>query len=124
MGFPWEVNANAFYDLLMRVQRDYDPPCMYITENGAAFYDYQQHDGSVKDPERVAFLQGYIDALGRAIEDGVAVNGLLRLVAARQLRVGARLLAAVRHRLRRLPDARATAEVERPLVQRPDRRPP
>jgi beta-glucosidase len=48
---------------------------MFITENGAAFYDYQQHDGSVKDPERVAFLQGYIDAVGRAIEDGAQIKG-------------------------------------------------
>jgi beta-glucosidase len=75
MGFPWEVNADAFYELLMRVQREYDPPCMYITENGAAFYDYRQHDGSVKDPERVAFLEGYIDAVGRAVEDGAAIAG-------------------------------------------------
>jgi beta-glucosidase len=75
MGFPWEVNADAFYELLMRVQREYDPPCMYITENGAAFYDYRQHDGSVKDPERVAFLEGYIDAVGRAVQDGAAIAG-------------------------------------------------
>ena len=75
MGFPWEVNADAFYELLMRVQREYDPPCMYITENGAAYYDYRQHDGSVKDPERVAFLEGYIDAVGRAVEDGAAIAG-------------------------------------------------
>jgi beta-glucosidase len=75
MGFPWEVNADAFYDLLTRIQREYDPPCMFITENGAAFYDYQQHDGSVKDPERVAFLEGYIDAVGRAIEDGAQIKG-------------------------------------------------
>jgi beta-glucosidase len=75
MGFPWEVNADAFYELLMRVQREYDPPCVYITENGAAYYDYRQHDGSVKDPERVAFLTGYIDAVGRAVEDGAAIAG-------------------------------------------------
>jgi beta-glucosidase len=75
MGFPWEVNAQAFYDLLMRVQRDYDPPAIYITENGAAFYDYRQHDGSVKDPERVQFLTDYIDAVGRAVQDGVQVCG-------------------------------------------------
>ena len=48
--------------------------------------------------------------VARAIDDGVPVRGLLRLVAARQLRVGVRLLEALRDRLRRLRDARARAE--------------
>ena len=35
----WEVYADGLYDLLLRLQRDYDPPPIYITENGAAFDD-------------------------------------------------------------------------------------
>ena len=46
---------------------------------------------------------------------------LLRLVAARQLRVGARVREAIRDRLRRLPDPAADPEAKRALVPRPDR---
>jgi beta-glucosidase len=77
MGFPWEINADAFYELLMRVQRDYDPGCIFITENGGAFYDSRKHDGSVQDEERVDYLRTYIDAMGRAVQDGVPVAGYL-----------------------------------------------
>ena len=75
MGFPWEVNADAFERLLLRVHEDYAPPCIYVTENGAAFDDYRHHDGSVRDPERVDFLRTYIDAAGRATEAGAPVAG-------------------------------------------------
>jgi beta-glucosidase len=75
MGFPWEVFPDGLHDLLVQVNRDYAPSCIYITENGAAFDDYRQHDGSVKDPERVAYLQGYIDGVGRAVEAGVPIAG-------------------------------------------------
>src|SRR5262249_22571881 len=43
-----------------------------------------------------------------------------RLVAARQLRVGVRLLEALRHRLDRLRDAGAHSQAERRVLQRPD----
>ena len=52
-----------------------------------------------------------------------ARQGLLRLEPARQLRVGVRLLEAVRDRLRRLPDARARAEGQLLLVPRLHREP-
>ena len=50
---------------------------------------------------------------------GSAGSRLLRLEPPRQLRVGLRLLQAVRDRLRRLPDARAGAEGQLLLVPRP-----
>src|SRR5206468_9830394 len=71
----WEVYPDGLYDLLVRVHRDYAPPCIYVTENGAAYPDVRGHDGSVVDPERVSYLEGYIGAVGRAVEDGVPVNG-------------------------------------------------
>ena len=53
-------------------------------------------DGQVHDPERIAFLDSYLRAVHRAIEEGVDVRGLLLVVAARQLRVGLRLRQALR----------------------------
>lgn len=71
----WEVYPEGIHDLLVRITRDYAPPRIYITENGAAFPDVREHDGSVRDPERTAFLQQYVAAAARAIREGVQLAG-------------------------------------------------
>ena len=48
---------------------------LYITENGAACYDYVNPDGVVEDPERIAYLHGHLQAARRAIADGVPLRG-------------------------------------------------
>jgi beta-glucosidase len=69
-----EVYPPAFYELLMRLKDEYGNPRMYITENGASFTD-RIENGQVHDPLRVSFLEGYMDAAARAIEDGVNLKG-------------------------------------------------
>jgi beta-glucosidase len=71
----WEIVPEQLYGLLTRLARDYEPPAIYITENGAAFPDVRGHDGSVQDPERQAFLESYIEAAGRAVAEGVPLRG-------------------------------------------------
>ena len=71
----WEVVPEGLHDLLVRIHRDYDPPAIYVTENGAAFPDVRGHDGSVQDPKRQSYLQGHIDAAARAIAEGVPLRG-------------------------------------------------
>ena len=71
----WEVNPDGFHACLARVAHDYAPAAIYVTENGAAFGDVRLHDGSVLDPEREAFLAGHLDAVARAIADGVPIRG-------------------------------------------------
>ena len=71
----WEVRPDAIYELLTRVHRDYAPATLYVTENGAAFADLRDHDGRVRDPERIEYLAAYLDAVGRAIAEGVPVRG-------------------------------------------------
>ncbi|MGH2973165.1 MAG: GH1 family beta-glucosidase [Gaiellaceae bacterium] len=71
----WEVVPDGLHDMLVRVHRDYEPPAIYVTENGAAFADVRGHDGSVLDPERQAYLTDYVAAAGRAIADGVPLRG-------------------------------------------------
>jgi beta-glucosidase len=71
----WEVYPDGLYHLLTRVVADYAPPAIYVTENGAAFGDVRVHDGAVHDPERVAYLRTYIDAVARAVADGAPVKG-------------------------------------------------
>jgi beta-glucosidase len=45
-----------------------------VTENGAAFGDVRTN-GTVDDPRRAAYLDGHLDAVARAIDDGVRVDG-------------------------------------------------
>jgi beta-glucosidase len=71
----WEVNPDAFYELLTRLQRDYAPRCLYVTENGAAYDDVRIHDGSVRDPERQSYLEQHLRACAHAIRDGVPLAG-------------------------------------------------
>jgi len=71
----WEVHPDGLYKLLVRVANDYAPAAIYVTENGAAFGDVRVHDGAVHDPERTAYLETYIDAVGRATAEGAPVKG-------------------------------------------------
>jgi beta-glucosidase len=71
----WEVYPAGIRELLLRVHQDYAPPCLYITENGAAFADTISEDGQVHDPRRVHFLQEYIRQAGEAIQEGAPLAG-------------------------------------------------
>jgi beta-glucosidase len=71
----WEVVPDGLHDLLVRLDREYGPHAIYVTENGCAYADVRCHDGQVEDPERQAYLAAYIDAAGRAIAAGVPLRG-------------------------------------------------
>jgi beta-glucosidase len=71
----WEVYPQGMTDTLVRIHRDYHPPEIYITENGAAYSDPLPSNGIVEDPKRVDFLRGYLGAAESAIEQGVPLKG-------------------------------------------------
>jgi beta-glucosidase len=72
----WEVYPQALTDVLLWFRDRYGPTPVYITENGAAFYDPPTAiDGGIDDPLRVHYLSGHIAAVGRAIRQGVDVRG-------------------------------------------------
>jgi beta-glucosidase len=71
----WEVVPDGLRDLLVRLHNDYTPPAIYVTENGAAFPDVRGHDGSVHDPERQSYLEGYLGAAAGALAEGVPLRG-------------------------------------------------
>ncbi|MGC9974213.1 MAG: GH1 family beta-glucosidase [Gaiellaceae bacterium] len=74
-AMKWEVYPDGLYELLMRITKDYSPPALYVTENGAAFDDIRGHDGKVHDPERTAYLEGYLGAVARAIAEHAPIKG-------------------------------------------------
>ncbi len=71
----WSVTPEALYAVLARVSDDYPSIPLYVTENGAAYVDYVDPAGAVRDHERIEYLQGYLGAAARAIEDGVDLRG-------------------------------------------------
>jgi len=71
----WEVYPQGLTDLLLRLERDYDLPPLFITENGAAYPDVMGADGRVEDADRVRFLERHVGALADAIARGVDVRG-------------------------------------------------
>lgn len=71
----WEVYPPALTDVLLWVRDRYGDIPLYITENGAAFYDPPQADGPVEDPLRVAYYRDHLRAIHHAIEQGVDLRG-------------------------------------------------
>jgi beta-glucosidase len=70
----WEVDAGGLHDLLLRLRADYGDLEIWITENGAAFDDEKLVDGVVEDPSRVAYISEHLEAVRRAVADGVDVR--------------------------------------------------
>jgi beta-glucosidase len=74
----WEVFEQGLTDTLMWVKTHYGDPVIYITENGAAFYDPPAAtQGRVEDPLRVSYLKSHITAVGKAIEQGARIKGYM-----------------------------------------------
>lgn len=72
----WEVYAQGFTDTLIGFRERYGDIPLYVTENGAAFYDPPVVEGEVlDDPLRVDYLRGHLAAAHRAIEAGVNLRG-------------------------------------------------
>lgn len=71
----WEVYPVGLYELLMRVQRDYRPERLYVTENGAAYGTEPDSDGCVSDHRRLDYLRKHCLAAHAAINDGVPLAG-------------------------------------------------
>ncbi len=71
----WEVYPRGIYELLTRLHRDYGPLPLYITENGAAFNDELNRDGTVDDRQRISYLEGYLAEAWNALQEGVPLKG-------------------------------------------------
>jgi beta-glucosidase len=72
----WEVFPAALTRALVWVKERYGDRPLYVTENGAAFYDPPHAiDGQVDDPLRVAYLREHLRAANDAIQQGVDLRG-------------------------------------------------
>jgi beta-glucosidase len=74
-AMDWIVDPRGLLDLLTRLDRDYAPAALYVTENGAAYADPPPRDGRVDDPRRLRYLARHLAAAHRAIGQGVPLRG-------------------------------------------------
>jgi beta-glucosidase len=74
-AMDWEIYPRGLTETLVWVHERYGQVPLYITENGAAFADKRQPNGSVNDTERVQYLLEHLRAAGEAISAGVNVRG-------------------------------------------------
>ncbi|MFL6722358.1 MAG: GH1 family beta-glucosidase [Sphingomonas sp.] len=74
----WEVYPAALTELLIAFKERYGSIPLYITENGAAFYDppVAASDG-VHDPLRCDYIRRHIGAVAAAIAAGVDIRGYM-----------------------------------------------
>ncbi len=72
----WEVFPQGLTDTLVWIKVRYGNLPLYVTENGAAFFDPPVLDGDgLDDPLRVDYLHKHLKAIHRAIAQGVDVRG-------------------------------------------------
>ena len=72
----WEVYPQGLTELLLRLQRDYPVPPLYVTENGGAFKD-EVVDRRIHDDRRTEYIASHIAAVGDAMRQGVRMDGYM-----------------------------------------------
>ncbi len=72
----WELYPQGLTDTLLWLHQRYGGLPLYVTENGAAFYDPPSAiDGRIDDPLRVHYLRTHLQAVRAAIAQGADVRG-------------------------------------------------
>lgn len=71
----WEIAPEGLYRTLLRVQRDYHPASIYVTENGTSWPDQPGPEGQIHDLPRIRYLARHTAAVRQAIDDGADVRG-------------------------------------------------
>jgi beta-glucosidase len=72
----WEVYPQGLTDTLLWVKERYGDRPIYVTENGAAFFDPPTVGTTqLEDPLRVAYLEQHVQAVGAALAKGVDLRG-------------------------------------------------
>ncbi len=76
-AFNGEVYPEGLYDLLVRIDSDYNHPVMYITENGAGFGDADDIlvNGKVHDELRQNYVKQHLIQAHKAIQAGIKLKG-------------------------------------------------
>ena len=76
-AFNGPVRPDQLHALLMRIDREYGHPPIFITENGAGFgeMDEAMDGGLVRDPLRTDYISRHVQAALQAKADGADLRG-------------------------------------------------
>ena len=118
----WEIEPDGLRQLLLRMHAEYRGSRSSSPRTARRGTTPSAPTARSTIPSGSTYLRGHLAAAHAAIEEGVDLRGLPRMVAARQLRVVVRIRQALRHRPGRLRHAAAHTEVERQGLRR--HRPP
>ncbi len=73
-AMKWEVYPPSIYHMIKKFNNYPQIKKLYITENGAAFPDVVT-DGKVIDPQRIEYLQAYLQQILKAKNEGLKISG-------------------------------------------------
>jgi beta-glucosidase len=74
-GMGWPIEPDGLYGQLMDFRDNYGNLPVYVTENGASFYDWIGPEGKAEDGDRIFYLRDHLRACHRAIRDGADLRG-------------------------------------------------
>jgi beta-glucosidase len=74
----WELYPQGLFEILDRMNRDYHPKELMVTENGASYSDGPDEFGRVHDQRRIDYLQTHIQAVWQAIQAGIPMTAYLQ----------------------------------------------
>ncbi|SJN42621.1 Beta-glucosidase [Microbacterium esteraromaticum] len=77
-AFGWPIAPEYFATAMGEMRERYGEvlPPVYITENGASFTDEVAADGSVDDPQRIAYVHDHLSAILDATSPGGVAEGI------------------------------------------------
>ena len=70
----WDIDPDAFYELLVRLRKEYTDIPVYITENGYASADASAQE-AVHDQERIRYMEQYLQAVEKMNRQGLGIYG-------------------------------------------------
>ena len=71
----WEVFPDGLANILTRIQREYAPKALVVTESGAAFDDHLDGTDNVHDQQRIDYLGAHIQTIAQVMRQGVPIKG-------------------------------------------------
>ncbi|WP_230672466.1 GH1 family beta-glucosidase [Rathayibacter sp. Leaf248] len=71
----WEIHPDGLQDVLAMAHELAPELPLFITENGSAYPDTVDEDGTVHDAERTDYLRAHLEACAGAVADGLPLRG-------------------------------------------------
>ncbi|WP_448190567.1 GH1 family beta-glucosidase [Azospirillum sp. sgz301742] len=74
-GMGWPVEPDGLVEQLLDLRDRYGNPPVYVTENGADYYDWVGPEGKAEDGERIFFIRDHLLAGHEAVRRGANLKG-------------------------------------------------